>query len=155
MPESNRRYTFLIDTNLDLTSTTPGWPETFARLRIDAEDTTDLKYMDAQLEKQVPDFAFMPSGDYHRLQRAGKCAYRGLAIPTSKVTRQAAVPSVLVVKPDDPAQSLMDLSGSHIWIHQRVLHVLLLRRRGNARPTKRRPARISSSTEDATLARPD
>ncbi|KAK4506517.1 hypothetical protein PRZ48_000249 [Zasmidium cellare] len=109
---SNKRYTFLIDTNLDLASTTPGWPETFARLCIDAEDTTDLEYMDAQLEEQIPDIAFMPSGDYHRLQRVGKCGYRGLAIPTSKMTGQPAVPSVVVVKHDDPAESLLDLRGA-------------------------------------------
>jgi phosphonate transport system substrate-binding protein len=61
-----------------------------------------------------PHIAFLPSGEFHRLLAAGDEHYRGLAIATSKFTGTTALPSVLVVRKDDPATALADLRGARV-----------------------------------------
>jgi ABC-type phosphate/phosphonate transport system substrate-binding protein len=62
--------------------------------------------------RHEPDIAFMPIADFHRLVAKGDDYYRGFAIATSKFTGTTNLPSVLVVRKDDPAASLNDLEGA-------------------------------------------
>jgi ABC-type phosphate/phosphonate transport system substrate-binding protein len=59
-----------------------------------------------------PDISYLPVADLHRLVAAGDNHYRGLAIATSKFTGTTHLPSVLVVRKDDPATNLNDLAGA-------------------------------------------
>lgn len=59
-----------------------------------------------------PDIALIPLADWHRSLRKGDRHYWGLVIATSKFTGSTDMPSVLVVREDDPARNLMDLEGA-------------------------------------------
>ncbi len=59
-----------------------------------------------------PDLAFISISDLLRSAAKGDRCYRGFAIPTSKFTGTTNLPSVLVVRQDDPAESLVDLEGA-------------------------------------------
>jgi ABC-type phosphate/phosphonate transport system substrate-binding protein len=60
----------------------------------------------------VPDLAFISISDFLRSVAKGDQHYRGFAIATSKFTGTTNLPSVLVVRQDDPAQSFADLEGA-------------------------------------------
>lgn len=103
---------FLLDTNLGLAIDEKPWPAFLARSGIRTASTTDLVDLDRRMAAHEPDIAFMPIADFHRLVATGDDHYRGLAIATSKFTGTTSLPSVLVVRSDDPANSLEDLEGA-------------------------------------------
>ena len=74
--------------------------------------TTDLVELDRSVEAHEPDIVFMPIADFHRVLATGDRHYRGLAMLTSKFTGTSSLPSVLVVRNDDPATCLADLAGA-------------------------------------------
>jgi hypothetical protein len=102
---------FLLDTNLGLAVDQKPWPGFLAANGIETRSTTDLVRLDAMMAAHEPDIAFMPIADFHRLLAKGDDHYRGLAIATSKFTGTTSLPSVLVVRSDDPADSLAELEG--------------------------------------------
>lgn len=104
--------TFLLDNNLGLTIDDKPWPDFLARWAIEVVSTTDLVRLDAMMAGHEPDIAFMPIADFHRLLAIGDDHYRGFAIATSKFTGTTTLPSVLVVRHDDPANGLADLEGA-------------------------------------------
>ena len=53
-----------------------------------------------------------PVADFHRLLARGDNYYRGFAIGASKFTGTTNLPSVLVVRIDDPTERLQDLQGA-------------------------------------------
>jgi ABC-type phosphate/phosphonate transport system substrate-binding protein len=101
---------FLLDTNLGLAIDDKPWPDFLVRNGIRTVSTTDLVRLDRMMAAHEPDIAFMPIADFHRLAKADD-HYRGLAIATSKFTGTTSLPSVLVVRNDDPAESLAGLEG--------------------------------------------
>jgi hypothetical protein len=103
---------FLIDTNLGIHTDEMPWKEVLPRLGITSESTTDLPALDRSVEAHEPDICFMPVADFHRVHAKGDRTYRGFAIATSKFTGTTNLPSVLVVRNDDPANSLNDLEGA-------------------------------------------
>ncbi|MFZ5783531.1 MAG: phosphate/phosphite/phosphonate ABC transporter substrate-binding protein [Pseudomonadota bacterium] len=105
-------FEFLLDTNLGLEFGDKPWPDFLARHRIGTQSTTDLGYLDKLVAAHQPDIVFMPIADFHRLLTTGDDHYRGLAIATSKFTGTTSLPSVLVVRKDDPANGLQDLKGA-------------------------------------------
>ncbi|HEY2540474.1 MAG TPA: PhnD/SsuA/transferrin family substrate-binding protein [Stellaceae bacterium] len=100
---------FLLDKNLGLSVNEKPWPEILSAAGIKTVETTDLPHLDDMVAKHEPDIAFMPIADFHRLVAKGDDYYRGFAIATSKFTGTTNLPSVLVVRRDDPAASLNDL----------------------------------------------
>lgn len=103
---------FLLDTNLGLSVDEKPWPAFLEAHGIRTESTIDLVHLDAMMAAHRPDIAFMPIADFHRLTSGGDDHYRGFAIATSKFTGTTNLPSVLVVRKDDPAAGLLDLEGS-------------------------------------------
>jgi phosphonate transport system substrate-binding protein len=104
--------TFLLDANLGLTVDEKPWPDFMAKQGIKTIQTTDLPRLDEMMARHEPDIPFMPIADFHRLFARGDNYYRGLAIGTSKFTGTTNLPSVLVVRIDDPAARLQDLQGA-------------------------------------------
>lgn len=103
---------FLLDTNLGLALAEPPWPEVLETHEVATVETTDLVRLDAMMRAHEPHVAFLPIADFHRLLAEGDTHYRGLAIATSKYTGTTNLPSVLVVRHDDPASDLADLKGA-------------------------------------------
>jgi phosphonate transport system substrate-binding protein len=103
---------FLFDTNLGLAIADPPWPEVLATHEFATLETTDLGKLDAMMRAHEPHAAYLPIADFHRLLGEGDTHYRGLAIATSKFTGTTSLPSVLVVRADDPAHGLADLRGA-------------------------------------------
>ncbi len=103
---------FLLDTNLGLALAEPPWPEVLETHEVATVETNDLVRLDAMMRAHEPHVAFLPIADFHRLLSEGDTHYRGLAIATSKFTGTTNLPSVLVVRRDDPASGLADLKGA-------------------------------------------
>jgi phosphonate transport system substrate-binding protein len=103
---------FLIDDNLGLHPDEKPWSEFLPRAGITTITTTDLPELDRSVAAHEPDIVFMPIADFHRVRATGDRYYRGFAIVTSKFTGGTALPSVLVVRNDDPATGLADLAGA-------------------------------------------
>jgi ABC-type phosphate/phosphonate transport system substrate-binding protein len=103
---------FLLDKNLGLPEGEMPWSKILPAAGIKAISTTDLPKLDESVAGHGPDIAFMPIADFHRLIAKGDRYYRGFAIATSKLTGTTNLPSVLVVRKDDPANSLDDLEGA-------------------------------------------
>jgi phosphonate transport system substrate-binding protein len=103
---------FLIDDNLGLHPDEKPWCEFLPRVGITTTTTTDLPELDRCVAAHEPDIVFMPIADFHRVWAAGDRYYRGFAIVTSKFTGGTELPSVLVVRKDDPASCLADLTGA-------------------------------------------
>jgi phosphonate transport system substrate-binding protein len=106
------QYRFLIDTNLPIDTEDDEVSSILREYDVAVEGSTDLPAIGRKVAAHEPDIAFIPSGDYHRSIRKGDRHYRGLVIPTSKFTGVTDLPSVLVVRKDDPAKSLKDLEGA-------------------------------------------
>ena len=104
---------FLLDSNLGLTITQGPWPEFCRQNGIQTEESTDLVLIDHAMDRHEFDIGFVPIADFLRLIGRGDHHYRGLALATSKFTGQTALPSVLVVRADDPATGFADLSGAN------------------------------------------
>jgi ABC-type phosphate/phosphonate transport system substrate-binding protein len=103
---------FLIDDNLGLHPDEKPWSEFLPRAGITTSTTTDLPELDRSVAAHEPDIVFMPIADFHRVWATGDRYYRGFAIVTSKFTGGTALPSVLVVRKDDPATGIADLVGA-------------------------------------------
>ena len=107
-----RLLSFLLDTNLGLRADEAPWVEILPAMGVKAVSTTDLAEFDRSVAAHEPDIAFMPIAEFHRLIAKGDRFYKGLAIATSKFTGTTNLPSVLVVRKDDPASCLDDLQGA-------------------------------------------
>lgn len=103
---------FLVDSNLGLPVNEKPWSDILAGLGVTTSLTNDLPELDRSVARHEPDIVFMPISDFHRLLAAGDTYYRGLAAVTSKLTGSSKLPSVLVVRKDDPAESISDLPGA-------------------------------------------
>ncbi|WP_431238442.1 PhnD/SsuA/transferrin family substrate-binding protein [Mycolicibacterium aichiense] len=103
---------FLIDSNLGLDPAGEPWREVFARIGIASTSTTDLAELDRSVAAHEPDIVFLPIADFHRVLASGDRHYRGLTMLTSRLTGSTNLPSVLVVRKDDPATCLTDLAGA-------------------------------------------
>jgi len=111
--------TFLNDTNLGLYPDEKPWSDVLPALGIETICTTDLPALDRSVDLHEPDIVFLPIADFHRVLASGDRYYRGFAMLTSKFTGTPNLPSVLVVRKDDPATCLEDLSGaSFSYINQ-------------------------------------
>jgi ABC-type phosphate/phosphonate transport system substrate-binding protein len=109
---TNAGLSFLLDSNLGLPTGEKPWSEILAAASVTVEQTNDLVYIDEEIAAHNPDIAYIPTADFHRLFRNGDRYYRGLAIATSKFTGGTALRSLLIVRKDDPANSLDDLYGA-------------------------------------------
>ena len=103
---------FLVDANLGLPTDEQPWIAIFQNAGIVTTSTIDLAELDASVARHEPDIAFTPSPAFHRLLAGGDRYYHGLVIVTSKFTGRTNLPSVLVVRPDDPAGGIDDLQGA-------------------------------------------
>lgn len=106
--------TFLIDENLGLHPDQEPWSEVLPRADVSTICTTDLPELDRSVADHEPDIVFMPIADFHRVLASGDRHYRGLALVTSKFTGGTNLPSVLVVRSDDPAAVVDDLAGASL-----------------------------------------
>ncbi len=104
--------TFILDKNLELPVTEKPWEDILSEAGIAVEATTDLVRIDHLLANDGPDIAYVPGADFCVMLVKGNQHYRGLTIATSKFTGQPAQRTLLVVRKDDPANSLDDLEGS-------------------------------------------
>lgn len=105
---------FLLDGNLGLAIADPPWPDVLASHEIATLETTDLGRRDAMMRAHEPHVAYLQAADFHRLSHGADAHYRGLAIATSKFTGTSNLPSVMVVRSDDPARDLADLKGARV-----------------------------------------
>ncbi len=105
-------YNFLIDTNLPLDVDDERIAAVLRRFEVTTEGSTDLSMIGRKIAAHEPDIAYIPSADWHRSLRKGDRHYVGFVMPTSKYTGTTDLPSVLVVKKDDPATRLKDLEGA-------------------------------------------
>lgn len=112
--EAKTPLVFLLDSNLGLAVDEAPWPKTLEEAGIATEETSDLAALDERMEKHEPDIAFMPSADFLRMLAKGDRTYEGLAIATSKYTGQPKLRALLVVRKDDPAESIEDLAGAKL-----------------------------------------
>ena len=103
---------FLLDANLGLPVDEMPWSSLLSAVGIRAVSTTDLVHLDFTMARHEPDISYFPIADFHRIVASGDNHYRGLAIATSKFTGTTNLPSVLVVRKDDPATHLDDLAGA-------------------------------------------
>ncbi|ETS85949.1 hypothetical protein PFICI_03974 [Pestalotiopsis fici W106-1] len=104
--------TFLIDSNLPINTEDEKVAKVLRDFNVTYHETTDLPLIGREIRAHKPDIAYIPSADWHRSLRDGDRHYSGLVIPTSKFTGKTDLPSVLVVRRDDPATSLVDLRGA-------------------------------------------
>ncbi|KAF3013085.1 hypothetical protein E8E14_011326 [Neopestalotiopsis sp. 37M] len=105
-------YTFLIDSNLPIDTKDEKVAKVLYDFHVTCQESTDLPLIGQEIRAHKPDVAYIPSADWHRSLRAGDHYYRGLVIPTSKFTGKTDLPSVLVVRRDDPATKLEGLRGA-------------------------------------------
>ncbi len=105
-------YKFLIDTNLPIGTDDEAVVAVLRKFDVEIEGTTDLPSIGRKIAAHEPDIAYIPSADWNRSLRRGDRYYQGLVIPTSKVSGLTDLPSVLVVRKEDAAESLMDLDGA-------------------------------------------
>ena len=105
-------YKFLFDSNLPIDMDDAAVAAVLREFDVSLEASTDLPTIGGKVAAHEPDLAYIPSADWHRALRKGDGHYRGLVLPTSKFTGLHDLPSVLVVRHDDPAESLMDLEGA-------------------------------------------
>jgi ABC-type phosphate/phosphonate transport system substrate-binding protein len=107
-----RDGTFILNKNLDFPIGKEPWASLFSKSGIAQEEPTDLAKIDEDLSAGRPLLAYVPGAAFCVMMRSGNQHYRGLVIATSKFTGQPMQRTLLVVRQDDPAQSLGDLEGS-------------------------------------------
>jgi phosphonate transport system substrate-binding protein len=108
-----KTISFLLDTNFGLPTDKEPWNKILKDLNITTDGSSnDLVMIDAEIAAHRPDLAYIPIADFHRLLRKGDTYYRGFVIGTSKFTGSTDLPSVLVVRQDDPATGLDSLEGA-------------------------------------------
>ncbi len=109
---SRSSMTFVVDENLGFPTEEKPWKEILSGAGITVERSTDLVHVDEMLASHRADIAYIPAADFHRLLGRDESYYRGLAIATSKFSGEPSQRSLLVVRKDDPASGLEDLSGA-------------------------------------------
>lgn len=112
-------FEFLLDSNLGLPVDDPPWRDLLRDAGIATISTDDLEAIDRSVERHEPDIVYLPIADFHRLLARGDTHYRGVVLVTSKLTGRVRLPSVLVVRRDDPAQGFEDLRGATLGIINR------------------------------------
>jgi ABC-type phosphate/phosphonate transport system substrate-binding protein len=110
--ETRPSLQFILDKNLELPTEKQPWINLLKAAGIKAYATTDLVHIDQMLADNGPDIAYMPGGDFCKLILKGNPHYQGLVIATSKFTGEPYQRTLLVVRKDDPANSIDDLAGS-------------------------------------------
>ena len=116
---AQKSLTFILDTNLNLPVTESPWKGLFEKSDIKIEETRDLVLVDRLLANDGPDIAYVPGADFCVMLVKGNEHYRGLAIGTSKFTGKPAQRTWLVVRKDEPANSLDDLeASSYRWMNR-------------------------------------
>ena len=104
--------TFILNRNLGFPIEKEPWAGLFSKAGIACEATTDIARIDDDLSAGRPLLAYIPGAAFCVMMRNGNQHYRGLVIATSKFTGQPMQRTLLVVRNDDPAQSLEDLEGA-------------------------------------------
>src|ERR1700730_15713643 len=104
--------TFVLDKNLNLPTDQEPWVGMLKAAGIKAHATTNLVHIDQLLVDNGPDIAYIPGADFCKLILQGNPHYQGLVIATSKFTGEPYQRTLLVVRKDDPANSIDDLAGS-------------------------------------------
>ena len=104
--------TFVLDKNLELPTDQEPWMGMLKAAGIKAHATTDLVHIDRLLANNGPDIAYIPGSDFCKLILHGNPHYQGLVIATSKFTGEPYQRTLLVVRKDDPANSIDGLAGS-------------------------------------------
>ena len=107
-----RSLTFILNSNFGLSVDEKPWSDLLPLLGITARPSSDLAWIKREVADHGPDLAFISISDFLRSVAKGDQHYRGFAIPTSKFTGTTNLPSVLVVRHDDPATSFADLEGA-------------------------------------------
>ena len=116
---TQKTLTFILDTNLNLPVQENPWKGLLEKSGIKIEETRDLVMVDRLLANGGPDIAYVPGADFCVMLVKGNAHYRGLAIATSKFTGKPAQRTLLVVRKDDPANSLDDLEGAtYGWMNR-------------------------------------
>jgi len=110
--KDSRFLTFVINPNFGFSADEEPWSSLLPELGITAQPSKDLAWIKQTMADHVPDLAFISISDFLRSIAKGDQHYRGFAIATSKFTGTTNLPSVLVVRQDDPAQSFADLEGA-------------------------------------------
>lgn len=105
---------FLLDSNFGLPVHERPLRDVLAAAGITTSATNDLDALDRSVERHEPDVVYLPISDFHRLLARGDTHYRGFVIVTSKLTGRTNLPSVLVVRADDPARGIEELRGSSL-----------------------------------------
>jgi len=109
--KDSRFLTFVINPNFGFSADEEPWSSLLPELGITAQPSKDLAWIKQTMADHVPDLAFISISDFLRSVAKGDQHYRGFAIATSKFTGTTNLPSVLVVRQDDPARSFADLEG--------------------------------------------
>jgi ABC-type phosphate/phosphonate transport system substrate-binding protein len=110
--KDSRFLTFVINPNFGFSADEEPWSSLLPELGITAQPSKDLAWIKQTMADHEPDLAFISISDFLRSVAKGDQHYRGFAIATSKFTGTTNLPSVLVVRQDDPAQSFADLEGA-------------------------------------------
>jgi ABC-type phosphate/phosphonate transport system substrate-binding protein len=110
--QGSRPLTFVINPNFGFSADEGPWSSLLPDLGIAAQPSKDLAWIQQMMANHVPDLAYISISDFLRSIAKGDQHYRGFAIATSKFTGTTNLPSVLVVRQDDPAQGFADLEGA-------------------------------------------
>ena len=110
--QSSGSLTFFINPNFGLSAEEEPLKELLPTLGITARLATELPSVKQALADGVPDYAYVSISDFLRSVAQGNRHYQGFAIATSKFTGTTNLPSVLVVRRNDPARSFADLAGA-------------------------------------------
>ena len=117
---TDHSLTFVLDSNLGLPIHEKPWSEILSEAGIVTEETNDLVHINQMLDDHKPDIAYVPGADFCVMLRKGNQHYRGLVIATSKFTGEPAQRTLLVVRKDDPANSIDDLAGAEYGYMNKV-----------------------------------
>ena len=110
--QDSRSLTFVINPNFGFSVDEEPWSSLLPELGIAAQPSKDLDWIKQMMASHVPDLAYISISDFLRSVARGERHYRGFAIGTSKFTGTTNLPSALVVRRDDPAESFADLEGA-------------------------------------------
>jgi phosphonate transport system substrate-binding protein len=109
---TSTKATFSLDKNLGLPVTQMPWNAILSDAGISVDVTADLGRIDHMLADGGPDIAYIPGADFCKMNLLGNAQYRGVLIATSKFTGDSRQRTLLVVRKDDPANSIDDLVGA-------------------------------------------
>ena len=102
----------LLDVNLGLPAEQGRIGEVLKSANVKVTSTADLDSLGKAVHSHETDFAYVPSGMYHRVFAHGDRHYKAITSSTSKFTSTVTMTSLLIVRKDDPATSIDDLGGA-------------------------------------------